>query len=364
MSHRKLLQLAVSLGLVLLVAVACSIRQRTSDDGTVGLLVGFVKIQIPCTDPLLVQSEEEAEDDQPYLSSTPLCGVPSQQGGSPGTTLTVTGYGFVPNTETEIWWEDHRGNEFRQRQAGEYVEVITDQNGEFQIDIVIPYQIVPSNNSEEVMVWVLKARQGEDDERSPSLDMSRIVEHGIISSTGWFLGVIAGGGLGYGLALVIRRLFAAKPVLRKLAIWLPWRTMLMTLILPLWFPVVIVIHMGIGPETDVVSVGLTTFLLALALSISVLLRHWHPTPVAAYVIAWARTLATASVVFEFFVGVFGGGGVGLAVIQYIRLLDYETGLRYCASLIFIMLLLDLLIGGIQYTVAMRVKGQSPAVALE
>jgi len=361
MDRRRLQHLIIGLGLVLSLVIGYVIVRRAGGDGSPDYLVASTEIQIPCTDPLLIQPEEEAEDGQPHLSANPACGVLPQPQGSMGTTLTVTGQGFAPNTETEIWWEDHLGNEFRQRQAGEYVEILTDQNGGFQIDIIMPYLIYPPSETEEVIVWVLKAQQGETEEPSPPLDTSLIVEHGLISLIGWVFGVIAGGGLGYALAVLVRRLFAAKPGLRKLAILLPWRTVLMTLILPLGFPVLIVIWVGLGPEAGMISVGLGTFLLALAYTTSTLLQHWHPGSVATRLVAWARTLATATVVFEFFVGVFGGGGVGFAVVQYIQLLDYETGLKHCGALIFIMLAFDLLLGGIQYTVAMRVEERPPAV---
>ena len=61
----------------------------------------------------------------------------------PGTLITITGSGFRPAKITEIWWEDPIGNDFRMRQAGEYVEVLTDARGAFEIQVNMPFNVLP-----------------------------------------------------------------------------------------------------------------------------------------------------------------------------------------------------------------------------
>jgi len=72
---------------------------------------------------------------QPYLLADPTCGDLSSLDDNndvvPGSVLSLTGWGFAPNTETQIWWVDPIGNEFRVRQEGEYVTVQTDGQGGF-----------------------------------------------------------------------------------------------------------------------------------------------------------------------------------------------------------------------------------------
>ena len=102
-------------------------------------------IQVPCSgDP---PPPSRVTPGQPYLIAEPTCGDLSTQDDNyntvPGTTLTLTGGGFEPNTETEIWWEDPLGNSFRIRQEGEYLTVTTDDEGGFLIDVVMPYRLIP-----------------------------------------------------------------------------------------------------------------------------------------------------------------------------------------------------------------------------
>ena len=102
----------------------------------------YAEIQVPCFDPKPeLEGNQVSSDDKPYVLVTPDCGQLSKSGGEAGTVLTFSGGNFAGNTETEIWWRDDQGNEFRQRQSGEYVQVTTDENGEFSIDLIMPYRI-------------------------------------------------------------------------------------------------------------------------------------------------------------------------------------------------------------------------------
>jgi hypothetical protein len=118
-------------------------------------------IQVPCSDDPPPPSQ--ATPGQPYLIAEPTCGDLSAQDDDlntvPGTTLALTGGGFEPNTETEIWWEDPLGNSFRVRQEGEYLTATTDDEGGFQIDVVMPYRLMPPSTEGEAQLHRVLAVQ-------------------------------------------------------------------------------------------------------------------------------------------------------------------------------------------------------------
>lgn len=103
------------------------------------------EIEVPCSDD--PPPPNEASPGQPYLVAEPTCGDLATRDDSlnivPGTTLTLTGGGFEPGIEVQIWWEDPLGNEFRMREEGEYLTATPDGEGSIQIEIVMPYRLIP-----------------------------------------------------------------------------------------------------------------------------------------------------------------------------------------------------------------------------
>lgn len=347
MKLHRLLQQSLWLGLIPLILIACSASEETPE-----LLIATTKIQVPCTDPLEIQLDEAREEGQPHLSSKPACGVLSD-GEKLGSTLTITGEGFDSNTEIKFWWKDPIGNEFRHRVEDDYLIVVTDQDGAFQTDIIMPYRLIPPSRAEKVLVMELRAQQGEIEEPPMPLDTIRIREHILISSIASLLGIMVGGGLGYVFAIVLRKLFTVRPRSRKIALLLPWRTVLMSLMIPLGFPITIIVQVGFGVLAGIISVGLIVFLLSLTICTALLLEHWRSTTVANNIISWMRTLVTASVVIAFFPGFFANGGLASAIIVQTQLLNYDAVLRYYAVLIAIILVFDLLLGVLQHVVFRR-----------
>jgi hypothetical protein len=119
------------------------------------------EIQVPCAENPPPPPEEVPGE--PYVMADPTCGDLTTRDENnqetPGTTLTLSGWGFTPHTETEIWWTDPLGNDFRLRRAGEYVVVTTDENGEFQVAIVMPYLIIPPGAAEDLQFHQVRAVQ-------------------------------------------------------------------------------------------------------------------------------------------------------------------------------------------------------------
>ena len=166
---------------------------------------------------------------------------------------------------------------------------------------------------------------------------------------GWLIGIIAGGGLGYLCALTLRSVSTAFPQLRKPAVLIPWRTVIMALLLFISLPVLVIMQFGLGAKSGTISVGLTVFLLALVYAISVLLEYWHANRLLSRLVSGARTLATASPVFTALFGFFGGGGAGSIAIQSLRLFDFKTAVRAYFSVILLILFADILLGLLHYS---------------
>jgi ABC-type proline/glycine betaine transport system permease subunit len=80
----------------------------------------------------------------------------------------------------------------------------------------------------------------------------------------------------------------------------------------------------------------------------VLLEYWHPSTLVVRLIAGARTLATASVVVTAAVGIFGGGGLGQIILQYMQLLRWNQAFTGWLILVVLALLPDVLFGILQF----------------
>ena len=104
------------------------------------------EILVPCDEEAPPAIPEETPG-EPYLKAEPTCGTLSDLDEDnniiPGSILSITGKDFQPNAEIEIWWEDPIGNEFQIRQEGEYVTVSSDDEGSFQLDVIMPYRLLP-----------------------------------------------------------------------------------------------------------------------------------------------------------------------------------------------------------------------------
>jgi osmoprotectant transport system permease protein len=179
---------------------------------------------------------------------------------------------------------------------------------------------------------------------------SKILEHLLISVVPLVVGLVLGGGLGALCALLIRLVFSALPWSRNLAILLPWRTVLVGLVLLLGAPF-LVTRLGLGVTTAAISVGLILFLLTLVTTIGLLVEHWHPSALGVRVLAGIRMLATASGAIAAGVGFMSGGGLGFLILQGMRLLNYELAWQGVLAVVILALVLDSLVGVVQLVLA-------------
>lgn len=309
------------------------------------LLTAMVEVQTPCVEPYPELPEEVPSE--PYISVTPTCGDLSQQDGTPGTTLTLKGKNFAPNTETEIWWQDDMGNEFRQRQAGEYVVLITDENGAFKMDITMPYRVIPPSESRAFALWELQARQvASFGEPEPSeellLSIEKMIETIFLGMMATFFGIILAVPVSF---LAARNLMSSSWI--TLTIYYLVRAVLNIVrsIEPLIWAVIFVAVVGLGPFAGIISLTVHS-IASLGKLYSEAIESIDSGPIEAIQATganWMQTVMYAvvpqiippfvsftiyrwdiNVRMSTILGLVGGGGIGFLLIQWMRLFDYKA----------------------------------------
>lgn len=308
-------------------------------------LVGLAKIQIPCVEP--IPEPLEVEEDEPYIQTNPTCGDLSKQDGTPGTVLHVIGYNFAPETETQILWRDDQGNEFRYREGGEYIKVITDANGEFEMDVTIPYRVIPPSTEREFAMWEIRGQQiasiGEPvASEELKLSIEKMIETIMLGMMSTFFGII--------LAIPVSFL-AAKNLMSTnwltLGIYYIVRGILNIIrsIEPLIWAVIAILTVGLGPFAGIIALTIHS-VASLGKLYSEAIESIDPGPLEAIQATGANWLQTViygvipqiippfvsftiyrwdiNVRMSTVIGMVGGGGIGFLLIQWIRLLDYKA----------------------------------------
>jgi phosphonate transport system permease protein len=302
-------------------------------------------IQIPCTDP--IPEPTPPLQDDPYVIATPTCGLLSEQDGTPGTTLRLVGGNYIPNQVVDFWWEDPLRQEFRQRQAGDFFNVPADAEGGFDVEIIMPYRLVPPSVGEGPQIWIIHARQISGyGPAEPSEELLLAIEK-IIETI--FLGMIA---TFFGIILAIPvSFFAARNLMSAswvtLLVYFLTRTVLNIVrsIEPIIWTVIAVVVVGLGPFPGILALTLHT-IAALGKLYSESIESIDPGPIEAIQATGANWLQTVmfavvpqiippfvsftiyrwdiNVRMSTVIGLVGGGGIGYLLIQWIRLLDYRA----------------------------------------
>ncbi len=304
-----------------------------------------IEIQIPCTDELPVS---EIPDEGSYISADPLCGELAELGGQPGSSIQIHGYGLIPNLETELWWKDQLSNDFRQRQGGEYITVITDENGDFEIEIFMPYALIPAGHlAQGYVIWEFQTRQiasvGEwtySDELK--LTTEKMIETIFIGMMATFFGIILAIPVSF---LAARNLMSANGF--TIAIYYFVRTILNIIrsIEPLIWALIFVIVVGLGPFAGIMALTVHS-IAALGKLYSESIESIDSGQIEAIQATganWVQTVMFAvvpqiippfvsftiyrwdiNIRMSTIVGMVGGGGIGFLLVQWIRLFEYRA----------------------------------------
>lgn len=171
-----------------------------------------------------------------------------------------------------------------------------------------------------------------------------VAEHLLLSLASWLAGWILGVAVGYGIASLVKKLVISSAGLRDPLLLIPWRTIIMALLLIVYSPL-IPVWVGLGSRAAFLMVGGILFLLASVVVTGILLERDYPTPIAVRLVATARTLATSSVIITIFASIFGAGsGIGQLLIQHLNLLDSSFLFSTWLLVVAMTLLVDLLLG--------------------
>ncbi len=287
---------------------------------------------------------------KPYLSVEPRCGdlslLDENNEVIKGSVVTLTGRGFAPDTTTQIWWNDSIGNAFRPRQEGQYVSLMTDENGAFTFDLVMPYRLIPPS-SRGPQYHKVEARQVSSLGRLAVGDPLRLTLARMAETI--FMGMMA---TLFGIIFAVPVSFLASRNLMSHS----WGTMLVYYITrtvlnviraiePLIWALIAVVWVGLGPFAGIIALTFHS-IAALAKLYSEAIESIDPGPIEAIQATGATRLQTImyavvpqmippfvsfsiyrwdiNVRMSTIIGLVGGGGIGFLLVQYIRLLDYRA----------------------------------------
>ncbi len=306
-------------------------------------------ILVPCeSGPAPAYPEETAG--QPYLRAEPTCGdlssLDENNNVVSGTALILTGRGFEPDTETQILWADPIANEFRMRKEGEYITLMTDAAGEFQIEVIMPYRLMPPSATGLQIHQAIAKQASLTGNVYPSEPLLLSIEKMVETI---FMGMMA---TAIGLIFAVPLSFlAAKNMMSGSSITLMFYYVVRSIlnivrsIEPMIWAIIAVVVVGLGPFAGLIALTLHT-VAALGKLYSESIENIDPGPIEAIQATGATKLQTivyavvpqvippfisfsiyrwdVNVRMSTIIGMVGGGGIGFLLTQYIRLMNYRA----------------------------------------
>ncbi len=306
------------------------------------------EIEVPCTGNPPPPAVEKPG--QPYLLADPTCGELSRMDENnnlvKGSTLSLTGRGFAPDSEVAIFWIDPLGNEFQVRQEGRYLTVRTDGKGAFSQQLVLPYRLFPGNpgqSSRHQVVARQTAALGRLQASEPLLlTIERMVETIFMGMMATLFGILFSIPVSF---LAARNLMSGSWM--TMGIYYAVRTIMNVVraIEPLIWALIAVVWVGLGPFAGIIALTVHS-VAALGKLYSEAIEAIDTGPIEAVEATGATRLQTIMyavvpqmiapfVSFSIYrwdinvrmstvIGLVGGGGIGFLLVQYIRLLDYRA----------------------------------------
>ncbi|HEY62801.1 MAG TPA: hypothetical protein G4N95_09150 [Anaerolineae bacterium] len=189
-----------------------------------------------------------------------------------------------------------------------------------------------------------------------------VFQHAIISLVGLGIGAIVGIPPGYAISRLAKRLSSDNAHFQKRFLFVPWRTLLVASLLVFLYPVIIMIPLGLGLLSGILSVGVNIFLIALVMTVDAYLIRQRADDEKVRISSVVRTLSVLSILLATQVGIVSGLGLGYEAYKNIRLLNFNAAIGSWLWMIFLALILDLVFGLVQY-LFMKNKIQ-PAIAEE
>ena len=245
-------------------------------------LVGSEPIQVPCVDPLPPPAREGTET--PNLTIDRPCA-------DVGDRITLTGEGFFPNFEGELWWINPIGDRQRVLIDGQPMRFVTDDEGRFQVSLTVPLA-VPLNEMPgpgETQTHFIRAEQHKPygnpiPTQTLSLVLEKIGETIALAFLATVLGVIFAVPVSF---LAARNLMDRHPVTR--VIYYVVRTILNIVrsIETLMWAIIFAVWVGLGPFGGMLALWLHT-VAALGKLYSEAIESIDPGPIEAVRATGAR----------------------------------------------------------------------------
>jgi hypothetical protein len=161
------------------------------------------------------------------------------------------------------------------------------------------------------------------------MTVEQIIEHIVISSLGWPIGISIGVAFGYAVAAVSLRIYPPHTPSPLWGTLFPWRTIVAGFFLLNLFLYIPVRFFGLGQDTGIISTSFAIVLCAAVLTVQTV--RFTATPMMLRGISWLRSLAVLSVVVATHYGFYVGAGLGQVIQWGILLLDeLEVGSRKIA----------------------------------
>jgi len=184
-------------------------------------------------------------------------------------------------------------------------------------------------------------------------NISLVVDHLWISLLPFVVGSILGGCAGYLLAKVLQGVYVKYPAWERVAVLLPWRTVLAAGILTLLVSPVVVMNIGLGNKAGILILGIVATASAIPYTCSIYLRQRRRNSIYSELTAGARSLAVLLVWCAVFVYWVGGGGAGSLIfpgMQDVASGQLSEGIYVVAI---IALGYDFFLGGMQFALTAK-----------
>jgi phosphonate transport system permease protein len=319
-------------------------------------LVGSAPFQVPCIEPLPEPNRPASQD--PRVTTSVPCGAV-------GDTIQVSGEGFFPETETEFWWINPIGDVQRVFMEGKPLTVVTDAEGRFVTDLVVPQAVPLRNRPEEgeTQTHAIRVEQHRpygslQPTRNLSLVLEKIGETVALAFMATVLGLIFAIPVSF---LAARNLMGANRFTR--VIYYLVRTLLNVVrsIETLMWAIVFAVWVGLGPFGGMLALTLHT-IAALGKLYSEAIESIDPGPIEAIratgaafpqVIVYGVLPQIVPTFLSFtlyrwdinvrmstVIGLISNAGLGFLVIQWIRLSDLRAMATAIIAIVLVVAILD------------------------
>jgi phosphonate transport system permease protein len=282
--------------------------------------------------------------------------------GEVGDDITVTGSGFWPDAEVEIWWSNPIGQEQRLTRDGRPLVVPTDEQGRFEVDIRAPQAVAQSTITGEAQTHAVQINQtrivgGWRLSQNGRLVLEKMAETIALALIATTFAIIFAVPLSF---VAARNLMGGNPL--TLFVYYAMRTLLNIVrsIESLIIAIVFVVWVGLGPYAGVLALTVHS-IAALAKLYSEQVENIDFGPIEAVRSTganWLQTVAYAvlpqvippfvaftlyrwdiNVRMSTIIGFVGGGGIGFLIIQWQRLSAWRAiGASFWAIMIVVAIL--------------------------